>query len=131
MRRVAPGYANLFLCGPIQPGVIIAPIEPGFNLVGTLKSSDRLTLDSLNLYTGDPKTGVASGLNLTASDDLFVVQPNGVTGAFFYFNDSRGQTGWRDSLYNPAGSTLISPGSAFIIKRQPANGSFNWTIPAE
>ena len=131
VRRVVPGNVNLYVCGPVKLGATIVPVEPGFNSVGTLKSLSTMTLSSLNLYTGDPSTGIASGLNLTVSDAVLVVEPSGATASYFYFKNSQGQEGWLDSLFNPAGSTAIPAGSAFFIKRQPAHGSFEWTIPAE
>jgi hypothetical protein len=131
VRRIAPVDVNLYVCGPIKPGVTIAPVEPGFNLVGTLKSLSPLSLSSLNLYTGDPTTGIASGLNLTVSDNLLVVQPSGATASYFYFKDTKGHEGWLDALFNPAGSTPIPAGSAFFIKRQLSHSAFDWTIPAE
>ena len=131
VRRIGATDVNLYACGPIKLGEAMAPVLPGFNLVGTLKSLSPLNLSSLNLYTGDPNTGIASGLNLTVSDNLLVVQPNGSTASYFYFKDTKGHEGWLDSLFNPAGNTLLAPGSAFFIKRQANNGSFDWTIPAE
>ena len=130
VRRIVPGDVNLYLCGPIKLDATVVSVDPGFNNVGTLKSLSTMTLNSLNLYKGDPTTGIASGLNLTVSDVILVVQPNGATASYFYFKNSQGQ-GWLDSLFNPAGNTPIPAGSAFFIKRQPANGSFDWTIPAE
>jgi hypothetical protein len=131
VRRVAAEDVNVYLCGPIKTGVTMAPVEPGFNLVGTLKSLNPMTLDSLNLYTGDSSTGVASGLNLAASDNILVVQPDGSTSSYFYFKDTKGNALWLNALFNPAGSTPIPAGSAFFIKRLPNQAAFNWLIPAE
>jgi hypothetical protein len=131
VRRIVPGDVNLYVCGPIKTGVTVAPVEPGFNLVGTLRSLSPMTLNSLNLYTGDPATGLASGLNLTVSDNLLIVRPDGSTSSYFYFKDNKGNESWLDSLFNPAGNTPVPAGSAFFIKRQSVNGSFNWLIPAE
>jgi hypothetical protein len=131
VRRVGAGNVNLYVCGPIKAGVTIAPVEPGFNLMGTLKSLSPLSLSSLNLYTGDPTTGIASGLNLTVSDNLVVVQPDGSTASYFYFKDTKGHQGWFDALFNSVDNTPIPAGSAFFIKRQVPNGAFDWTIPAE
>ena len=131
VRRIVPGDVNLYVCGPIKTGVTVVPVAPGFNQMGTLKSLSSMTLNTLNLYSGNPTTGLASGLNLTVSDNLLVVRPDGSTASYFYFKNNIGQEGWLDSLFNPAGNTSIPAGSAFFVKRQPANGSFNWTIPAE
>jgi len=131
VRRIEPGDVNVYLCGPIKTDATVAPVEPGFNNVGTLKSLSTMTLNSLNLYTGNPTTGIASGLNLAGSDNVLIVQPDGSTASYFYFNDAKGNEGWFDARFNPAGSTSIPAGTAFFIKRQTGNGSFNWIIPAE
>jgi hypothetical protein len=131
VRRVVPGNVNVYLCGPIKTGQTIAPVEPGFNLVGTLKSLSPMMLNGLKLYTGDITTGVASGLNPAGSDNLLVVQPNGATASYFYFKDSKGHEGWLDATFSPAGNTPVPAGSAFFIKRQLNQGAFDWTIPAE
>ena len=131
VRRIGADDVNLYVCGPIKLGQTIAPVEPGFNLMGTLKSLSPMTLDSLNLYTGDPTTGVASGLNLTVSDNVLIVRPDGSTSSYFYFKDTKGNESWLDSLFNLSGSTPIPAGSAFFIKRQLSRSAFNWVIPAE
>jgi hypothetical protein len=130
VRRTVPGDINLFTSGVIKSGATIVPVEPGFNIVGTLKSSSNLPLSALNLYTGDAGTGLASGFNLTDSDLLLTVQPDGSTRSFFYFKSSV-YGGWLDAGFNPADNTLINAGSAFFIRRKASNGPFFWTIPAE
>src|SRR5262249_85980 len=131
VRRIGAGDVNLYVCGPIKPGMTIAPVEPGFNLVGTLKSLSPMTLDSLNLYTGDPTTGIASGLNLTVSDNVVVLQPSGVSASYFYFKDTKGNEGCLDPFFSPLGNLPIPAGSGFFVKRQLSKGAFDWIIPAE
>jgi len=109
----------------------VAPVEPGYNLVGTLKNLSNLTLGTLNIYTGDPTTGMASGGNTAGSDTLIVVQPDGTTATYFYYKDNSGNQGWLDANYNPSANVLINAGSAFFVHRLTSNGSFNWTIPME
>ena len=128
-RRVAQD-ASLYLVGPVKVGTTVVTIDSGYNLVGTLKSAAPLTLSQLNLYSGNPATGLASGLNPSSSDNLLVVQPNGSTATYFYYNDGTYQ-GWLDGLFNLATTVQISPGTAFFIRRKAANAPFNWTIPAE
>lgn len=129
--RIAPTDANLYLCGPVKTGVALAPILPGYNLLGTLKSLSGVTLSALNLYTGDPATGVASGLNPSQGDNLLVVNPDGSVTTYFYYFKANLYSGWVDANgFTLAGNTLIPPGSAFFLNRQ-APGAFNWTIPAE
>jgi hypothetical protein len=131
VRRVVSGDRNLYLCGPVKTGVTMAPVQPGYNLVGTLKSLSPLNLSGLNLYTGNPVTGLASGGNTADSDTLLVVQPDGTTATYFYYKDSFGNEGWLDANYNFSAAVPIKAGSAFFIHRLPANSGFNWTIPAE
>jgi hypothetical protein len=131
VRRVAASDRDLYLCGPIKTGVTVAPVQPGYNLVGTLKSLSPVSLSALNLYTGDPASGLASGGNTADSDTLLVVQPDGTTATYFYYQDNLGNEGWLDANYNLSADVLINAGSAFFIHRLPINGAFSWTIPAE
>jgi hypothetical protein len=130
VKRVSSGDVNLYACGPVKVGATVAPIDPGFNLMGTLKSATTLTLGGLNLYSGNPATGIASGLNLSSSDNVLILKPDGSTASYFYFKNNQAE-GWVDASFNPAGNTAFPPGTAFYIHRLNANGSFNWTIPAE
>jgi len=131
VRRVASGDRHVYLCGPVKTGVTLAPVEPGYNLVGTLKSLKPVSLGALNLYTGSPVTGFASGGNTADSDTLLVVQPDGTTATYFYYKDSFGNEGWLDANYNFSATVPIKAGSAFFIHRLPTGTGFNWTIPAE
>jgi hypothetical protein len=131
VRRVASGDRHVYLCGPVKTGVTLAPVEPGYNLVGTLKSLKPVSLGALNLYTGSPVTGFASGGNTADSDTLLVVQPDGTTATYFYYKDSFGNEGWLDANYNFSATVPIKAGSAFFIHRLPTGSGFNWTIPAE
>ncbi len=105
-------------------------IDQGYNLVGTLKSAAPIKLSDLQLYTGNQATGLASGLNPSSSDNLLVVQPNGSTATYFYYNDSVNQ-GWLNASFSLANNVQITPGTALFICRKAPNGAFNWTIPAE
>jgi hypothetical protein len=130
VRRRAGTDVNVYLAGPVKTGATVTTIDPGYNLVGTLKSSTSLTLPQLNLYTGDPTTGIANGWNLTTSDNLVVIHPDGSTQTFFYYKDPTFES-WLDASYASANTAQIDPGTAFFIHRKAPNSSFNWTIPAE
>jgi hypothetical protein len=130
VRRRTSSDVSLYLAGPVKTGVTIATVDQGNNLLGTLKSATPLTLAGLNLYTGDPTTGIASGWNPTTSDNLLVIQPNGSPLTYFYYKDPTFE-GWLDASYNLANTAQINPGAAFFIRRKAPNSSFNWTIPAE
>ncbi|HTL54065.1 MAG TPA: YDG domain-containing protein, partial [Candidatus Limnocylindrales bacterium] len=131
VRRIAPGNLDLFASGPVKSGSAIVPVEQGFNLLGTLQSINSLSISALGLYTGSPLTGIASGLNPTAADNLLVVQPDGSTATYFYFKDTHGNESWLDPSFNSANAVPINPGSAFFIHRKPANPAFNWSMPAQ
>lgn len=130
VKRIVPGDVTLFSCGPVKNGVTVAPVEAGFNLVGTIKSLTTLTLSTLGLYTGDTATGISSGSTPALCDNVLIAKPDGSTTTYFYLKVGSFE-GWYDTAGNPSASLPIAPGSAFIIKRQAANGAFNWTIPAE
>ncbi len=107
------------------------PVEPGYNLVGTLHSLTSTALTNLNLYTGDPATGLAAGLNPASADNILIVEPDGAVTTIFYYQDATGQERWYTAAYQAAGDRLISPGTPFVICRKPPRGSFDWCIPAE
>jgi len=125
--RKAPGDLSLFTCGPVKTGITVVPIEPGYNLVGTLKSLSSFTLGALNLYTGSLATGMAPGFSASGSDNVVVMAPDGTTTTYFYHTVG----GWVDGNLNAAANVPIAAGSAFFLKRLNADGPFNWTIPAE
>jgi hypothetical protein len=107
------------------------PVQPGYNLLGTIKSLSSLSLSNLNLYTGSAATGLIGNLNPSLADNLIVVYPNGTVKTYFYYFKQGGYSGWIDADgFIPADNTQIPAGSAFFINRQ-ASGSFTWTIPAE
>jgi hypothetical protein len=130
--RSVPGNANLYLSGPVRTGVTVAPVQPGYNFLGTLKSISTLTLSNLYLFTTNNSTGVVAGLNPSVSDNLIVVSPGGsVTTYFYYYNPPTFQ-GWVNAAgFTPSDTVPIPAGSVFIILRQGAYGAFPWFIPAE
>src|SRR5262249_13382439 len=48
VRRIVASDAHMYLCGPIKLGVALAPVQPGYNLFGTLKSLSSVRLADLN-----------------------------------------------------------------------------------
>ena len=130
IRRTLTNDINLFVCGPLKPGTTIVPIQPGYNLLGSLKSFTSVTLSNLNLFTGNSATGVVGGQNPSACDNLVVFRSGRSSTYFYYFNPGVYQ-GWVSANgFIPSGDVQISPGSAFFLVRQ-APGPFNWTIPGE
>jgi hypothetical protein len=105
------------------------PISVGYNLLGTLQAVTNLTLPQLSLYTGNPSTGIASGLNLSAADNLLIVQPSGAVATYFYYQDSAGTQGWFDAAFQSAQSVPVPAGSAFFLLRKTSHPAFNWLMP--
>jgi len=130
VRRKSTPNLVLYLQGATKPGLAVTPVFSGFNLLGTLKSQRALKLSELNLYTGNPVTGIASGSNPTVADNLILVHPDTTTSSYFY-SDYPGFEGWYDGAFQPAADTLVDAGSAFFLQRKAPRGSFYWTIPAE
>jgi hypothetical protein len=131
IRRIIPGDLNLFLCGPIKSGPTVVPVQPGYNLVGTLKSLSTVPVSGLNLFTGFSSTGVIGGTQPSTGDNLIMVNQDGSVATFFYFYSPGVFQGWVNaSGYTLAGGVLIPPGTAFFINRHGLGG-FTWTIPAE
>jgi uncharacterized repeat protein (TIGR03803 family) len=131
VRRIAFGDLSLHLSGPVKTGVTVVPVEPGYDLLGTLRSTSNLTLGQSNLHTGNSATGVASGLNPASADNVLVIQSNGSVTTYFYFDNFAGTQGWLDAAFNAADNVPIAAGSTFFILRKSPTGLFNWTIPAE
>jgi hypothetical protein len=130
VRRIATSDTHLYLCGPAKTGPTVVPVQPGYNLVGTLSSVSSVPLEGLNLYTGDPTTGLIAGTTASTADNVLVIQPDGSTSAYFYTDLPGVYQGFLDAGRHAAPNVQISAGSVFIIKRQRA-GPFTWTIPAE
>jgi hypothetical protein len=123
------GYLCGVLAGPEPPRV---PIQGGYNLVGTVKGCRQLRLADLGLWTGDPGTGLACGLNPRDADNLITCAPGGALAVYFPFCFELADfEGWYTSGYEPADDVLIGPGTAFFIYRKEGRPPFWWTIPPE
>src|SRR5204863_1817133 len=131
MVRAKSGRSGMvYLAGAAKDGPTLAPVYPGYNLLGTLKSQRSLKLSELNLYTGDANTGIAPGPNSGASDILILLHPDGTTTTYFYSNVT-GFTGWYDTTYTASANASVAPGSVFFLQRKAPRSAFYWTIPAE
>jgi subtilisin-like proprotein convertase family protein len=126
--RKADGDVVAYQSGVVKDGPTMAPISPGLNLVGTLKAARSMGLSELNLYTGDPASGLA-GASTLAMADLLMVPGTGGTTLYFYCTDPANQ-GWCNAALQPAGNVQIAPGSAFYIMRN-APTAFQWIVPSE
>ncbi len=128
VRRKLGTDLNLYFVGVLKNGAMVCPVFPGYNLVGTLKSLTSVKVRDLNLYTGNPLTGIAGGLNPTTADNLQFIEADGAVTTLFFYSTAQE---WRDTKYQSAGDRLISPGSAFFLWRKSPRSAFNWLIPGE
>ena len=130
VRNKSNRNVTVYLKGSAKEGANLAPVFPGYNLLGTLKSQRSLKLSELNLYTGNPVTGVGPGGNPTAADNLILIHPDGTTAAYFY-SDVVGFQGWYDTSFRTSSDVLVPAGSAFFVQRKAPRAAFYWTVPAE
>ncbi len=131
VERQTSGDLEIDLLGLASAGPFVTPVQPGYNLLGTLHSLASLTPGQLDLYTGDAATGLASGLTSATADNLLLFDTSGTATTLFYYKDNSGNEGWYDSAFQPAGGYLIGPGSAFFVVRKSPNGAFSWLVPSE
>jgi Immunoglobulin I-set domain len=129
VQRRASADVTFFATGPVREGPCQIDIFPGYNLTGTLKGKG-LTLAGLNLYTGDPATGIAASASAATADKLIVINADGSATSYFYYKSALYQ-GWLNFAVAPSDNVVIPPGSAFYIERKPPNGAFPWLIPAD
>jgi hypothetical protein len=127
--RKTAADTTVYMGGVIKTGATWVPIEPGFNLLGTVKTVRNMKLSELNLLTGNPATGLAEGANASAADNVALPNQNGW--ALYFYCNIAGHEGWYDGAFRPAGTVEIPAGSAFSIKRKAPRGGFDWVIPAE
>jgi hypothetical protein len=130
VRRKNSQNVVVYQNGTPKQGWSIVPVYSGFNLLGTLNSQRALKLSELNLYSGNPATGIGSGSNPTLADSLILVHPDTTTSSYFY-SDYPGFEGWYDVAFRAAADVLVPAGSAFFVQRKAPRGPFYWTIPAE
>lgn len=129
LQRKAPVGTTAYLCGGVAALPARIRVEPGWNLLGTLKCAEATALSELGLRTGSAATGFAGGHNPSESDNLLLLQPNGASATYFHYQDGQGEAGWRDAAFNPADGIPISPGRAFLVRRREPGGGFSWMIP--
>ena len=119
---------TLLLHGLARKTPTVVPVFVGYNLVGTLNAVGSRKLSELNLYTGNPNTGLAAGSNPAAADNLVLINPDSTTVTYFYSN-FQGFEGWFDSAFRSASNVSIAAGAAFYIQRKQPRGLFFWTLP--
>lgn len=127
--RKTAGDLTLTTSGPLKQGPSVIPIYPGYNLVGLYNRTAPARFADLNLITGNPNSGFVTGRNVSSSDNLLLIQPDGLIVAYYYLN-LPGFEGWYSELNQPAANITIPPGSAFLLYRLPTANVFHWTLPS-
>jgi len=130
VRNKSSRALTMYFNGAAKEVSTLSPIYPGYNLIGTLKAQHGISLSQLGLFTGDPNTGLASGQNPSAADNLILLNADGSTRTFFY-SDYPGFDGWYDTGFLPSANAIIPPGSAFFVQRKTPRSAFYWLIPGE
>lgn len=127
IKRKDPGGLTLTTSGVQRDGSYVAPIVQGYNLVGSIRDSET-SIAAIGLVTGDPITGFASGENPDDGDNVLIIGGSG--GAVTLWHSAlSGFEGWRDFNYELSEDFVISPGTAFFIRRK--SPGFDWSIPIE
>jgi uncharacterized repeat protein (TIGR01451 family) len=136
IRNQSASALTLFQQGVVLAGVnstpgggpaTIVPVETGTNLV-TSPADRSVTITQLGLYTGNPATGVASGVNASSADRLVIPQPNDTMKTYYYFSNGTVSM-WVDSSSRPAGTVSLPPGTPFYIVRKAPRAPFPWALP--
>lgn len=109
----------------------------GLVCVPMLNQGFGLTLSNLDLYTGDPNTGLAPGSNPAAADNVVVIDAPGHLQIYFPCNVP-GYEGWYRGDFTPASDFVIPEldltnyfGGVpyFYVKRKAPNPGFTWHFP--
>lgn len=131
IKRKAAGNLTITSTGTVKTGNTLFPVYSGLNILGT-PSAQGVTLDSSGLYTGSNATGVTPSNSPTTADEVVIYNGNVQTSYFYFTGDAFGDApGWYDSAFTmQAGSIVIAPGTAFIVKRKSPGVAFNWAAPA-
>ena len=128
IRSKSARNTTLLLDGLAKRTLTVVPVFGGYNLVGTLNAVGSRKLSELNLYTGNPSTGLAAGPNPAEADNLVLINPDSTTATYFYSN-FQGFEGWFDSAFKTAANVSVAAGAAFYIHRKQPRALFYWTLP--
>jgi len=130
IKRKTSGGLPVVFTGAVKTGNTLIPIQDGLNVLGTA-SAKGLTLADSGLYTGNNATGVKPSDEAPSADEVILYSATSQTSYFYYNGGAPGfPNGWYESTtFNPAGTVLIAPGTAFVVKRK-AGVAFNWSLPS-
>jgi len=123
---------KVLLVGAVKLGKTQTVVpSTGFAFVGDMYATS-LTLSNLNLFTGNPNTGVIGSNTLANADNIAVWDPVAQSSVIYWFRTSGATPGWRgpQGVATDAGTNVLAIGSVLQIQRKYAP-SFLWTLPAQ
>ena len=128
VRRKQPTSVSTQLVGSVKLGQTLIPVASNQNIVANVYAVTNLTLQTCNLYTGNPATGVLGGSDPTTADTVSIWNGTGYN-IFYYKTDGFPSPGWRTAVdpFTDVGNTVIPMGSSVRIHSK--GHSFDWTVP--
>ncbi len=114
----------------LGPTITVVPAG-GFAFVGDMYATS-LTLSNLNLYTGNPNTGVFGSNNAVNADNVIIWDPVAQSPITYFFKSTTTTPGWRgpQGLLVDAGTNVLPLGCVLQIQHKVAP-TFTWTLPAQ
>jgi uncharacterized protein (TIGR02597 family) len=127
IKRSAASDISLVVSGWVKNGQSSHEVVRGLNFVPT-PFAVAVSLAASGLHTGNPATGLAAGSVVSA--DQVLLWTGTAYDTYYYQSSGAGGSGWRrlGNASVDAGTALIRPGSAIILRRKAASG-FTWNIP--
>jgi uncharacterized protein (TIGR02597 family) len=123
---------SVILVGAVKLGPTITVVpSAGLAFVGDMYASS-LTFSNLNLYTGNPNTGVAGSNTQTLADNVFVWNPVSQSSVIYWYKTTSATPGWRgpQGLLIDAGTNVLPIGVVLKVQHKYAP-TFEWTLPAQ
>jgi uncharacterized protein (TIGR02597 family) len=132
-KQVSGTNVNFLVVGAVKLGPTITSVPGGpgsYVFVGDMYATS-LTLANLNLYTGNPTTGVYGSNTIAEADNVVIWNPTTQSSATYFYR-SQGSIGWRgpQGPTTDASTNVFPLGSVIQIQHKTAT-PFNWTIPAQ
>jgi len=115
--------------GEVQSGVLLIPVDPGFNLINP-NLPVPLTLGSSGLYTGSSITGLKAGAPTTA--DIVSIWNGSAFDDYYLRMIGVTVQGWRKTgnISVDCANVPLPPGHAVVIRRKTDLPSFMWKRPS-
>jgi hypothetical protein len=129
--RKAVGATNGVVVGSVKTGQTKLGAADGVNIIPNVypvssPATNLVTLATSGLYTGNPATGVTPSFDLSAADEVQILDAGTAVYSQFFYDDSNGY--WSDPGGNDSSSVEIPLGASIVIVRK-SGGPFYWTSP--